>query len=185
MVPPLHAFATQRLSVQEWSSWLEDPKWKARLISDLGELLTERVLIDLPPSMATENNDAAIENWIIRQSQEGTTYVVQLAGADRIIGLLILAQSPERDDKTIHLGYLLAEDVWGHGYASELVLGLTAALAKGASIRLCGGVSSNNPASARVLKKAGFRRLDENTPQNTDFYILDVGWSASPERSQK
>jgi ribosomal-protein-alanine N-acetyltransferase len=55
------------------------------------------------------------------------------------------------------LGYWLGEAFWGHGIMSEVVGAFTEFCFNNFSLqRLCAEVYANNPASARVLEKAGF-----------------------------
>ena len=57
------------------------------------------------------------------------------------------------------LGYWLAEEYWGRGIMTEAITLVAAyAFANLDIVRLQSGVLSNNPASARVLEKAGFVR---------------------------
>ena len=55
------------------------------------------------------------------------------------------------------LGYMLARDHWGQGYATEICRALVAAgFASGRYARLQACVFDDNPGSARVLRKLGF-----------------------------
>ena len=54
-------------------------------------------------------------------------------------------------------GYVLAEDAWGCGYATEAVLAMKTLAATLGVTRLYAGVHPDHRASARVLEKAGFR----------------------------
>lgn len=66
---------------------------------------------------------------------------------------------------------MLAEPFWGKGFGTEIVAGLvnfsqqlvaSDADAFGKELRcLKGGVSSDNPASAHILRKCGFREAKE------------------------
>ena len=60
---------------------------------------------------------------------------------------------------TFEIGYWLGESYWGRGIVSQAVKIVTAyAFRRYKPVRLQAGVSSWNLASARVLKKAGFKR---------------------------
>lgn len=66
-----------------------------------------------------------------------------------------------RVGRDVELGYWIARDFWGQGYATEAVramLGLARALGH---CRLVASHFTDNPASGRVLEKAGFRRTGE------------------------
>lgn len=54
-------------------------------------------------------------------------------------------------------GYWLAPDFWGRGYATEAALAMCRfAFQNAGKAELCAAVHPDNPASARVLEKAGF-----------------------------
>jgi RimJ/RimL family protein N-acetyltransferase len=56
------------------------------------------------------------------------------------------------------LGYVLAPDLWGNGYASEAVAAMVeAAFSLTHVLEINASVRVENPASRRVLEKAGFR----------------------------
>ena len=71
------------------------------------------------------------------------------------VGVLLLSEGLGDDQGQVAVGYLLAESAWGQGFASEVMLGL-AAWARDQGLTLFAGVSTDNPASVRVLEKAGF-----------------------------
>lgn len=101
--------------------------------------------------------------WIADRLAESDVFAVETH--DALIGILLLSQH----DVT-RIGYLLAENVWGKGYASELLLGLTRASPRPVYLRA--GVEANDPASARVLEKAGFtRQAHSDTPDMATYHL--------------
>jgi RimJ/RimL family protein N-acetyltransferase len=73
---------------------------------------------------------------------------------NQLIGFLFAYVEDESD---AHIGYLLAEEFWGKGLASELLKGFITEVAKMESwSTLIGGVDRSNIASANLLKKLGF-----------------------------
>ena len=147
-------FETKRLRVERWTA--------TRAAAPLRAILTPAVLAHLPPSLQEEDP----ETWIIDRLEKSDVYAIEAEGA--LIGVLILARS-----EAVHLGYLLAEDAWGRGYGSELVQGLVAALRAEAPVQLRAGVEVGNPASARILQKAGFRPVHCDAP-DTELYALSL-----------
>lgn len=131
--------ATARLRLRPWGP--------ARGIEGLERLLRPAVLAPLPPSL--QERDPA--RWIAARRAEAEVLAIEADSA--LVGVALLAG---RDP--VHLGYLLAEEAWGKGFASEAVAGLLAAL-PGESFRA--GVARDNPASGRVLVKAGFAVVGE------------------------
>ena len=122
--------------------------------------------------MQLERQDqAAVSEWVAALDRDADVMAVFMD--DRLVGLLILSVVPDNNQ---HLGYLLSESVWGQGLASELVGGHVSALEdSGQSYRLVGGVGVENPASARVLVKSGFRLEPELSDDKTDVYVLQIG----------
>jgi RimJ/RimL family protein N-acetyltransferase len=63
-----------------------------------------------------------------------------------------------RGGDRLTLGYVLAPEYWGNGYASEAVAAMVhAAFSLTQAIEVEASVRIENPASRRVLEKAGFR----------------------------
>jgi RimJ/RimL family protein N-acetyltransferase len=59
--------------------------------------------------------------------------------------------------RSAEIGYWVAEPYWGRGIATKAVGALTAfAFAHHDLVRIFAGVFASNPASARVLEKAGY-----------------------------
>lgn len=141
-------FESARLRVRRWSTaYPADP---------LRAVLTPAVLAPLPPSL----QETDPETWIAERLAESDVFAVVAEG--RLIGVMLLAPLD-----VPHLGYLLAEEAWGKGYATELVRGLARAMPGGG---LRAGVARDNPASIRVLEKAGFTICEEG-PERLMFEL--------------
>lgn len=77
----------------------------------------------------------------------------------RIVGGIGLSRC-EREDAQ-RLGYWLTPDAWGRGYATEAGRAVVDAARRTLGLdRLTATCRHDNPASARVLEKLGFRRTD-------------------------
>ncbi|QQD76531.1 GNAT family N-acetyltransferase [Curtobacterium sp. YC1] len=64
-----------------------------------------------------------------------------------------------------NLGYRLAPDAWGQGYASEIAgAAVRAAAETDAGVPVTGRVLTNNPASAAVLRRAGLSLVWQGAP---------------------
>jgi len=166
------AFTTGRLTVQHWSDRIADADW---LLQALPDLLTPPVLAQLPPSFAPPDSPDGWRRWISDRARECDVYTVCTSADDNMIGLLILAGDDQENAPVIHVGYLLRTDSWGQGYGSELVNGLVDKLADGQACRLLAGVAIDNPASARILQKAGFSRSNTLSDSDTDMFTRSVG----------
>ncbi len=101
--------------------------------------------------------------WLDRNA--GTRHVFGIE--TRIGGDLIGCIEVNMDRGGDTFGYWLGVDHWGHGYATEATLALTRfAFQSAGKEELCAAVHPDNPASARVLEKAGFvfDHVDTNFP---------------------
>lgn len=160
-------FETARLRARPW------PVEATADTAELARLLTPPVLAPLPPGLQWAQAPDAVADWIAARRAESTLCAVRARDSGALLGLLILAEESAPDGPpTLHLGYLLGEDHWGRGYATELVRGLVEALRPAAPLRLIGGVGAANPASTRVLRKAGFRRAAALAAADTDVYTI-------------
>lgn len=157
MIIAMMDFRTRRLIIRDWRPDLADPPRRRMIENALGAILSESVLAHLPEPLQLARTPASIPDWMSARAAESDVMLVKDAPSKALIGLLILAQSPEPSGPPeLHIGYLLGEAAWGRGYATELVQGLVTALADNGPLRVIGGVGQGNPASARVLEKAGF-----------------------------
>lgn len=164
----LEPFTTGRLTLCHWRDALDQQRLRVQLERDLLSVLTPAVLAHLPPSLQTEQTSSAIKQWITHRALESDVFTITETANRQLIGLLILA-APQNDHH-IHLGYLLAEPVWGQGYASEIIHGLVAQFTD-QPIQLTAGVGRDNPASARVLEKTGFNQAADQPDKSITIYI--------------
>ncbi|MFE5885980.1 GNAT family N-acetyltransferase [Streptomyces hydrogenans] len=93
--------------------------------------------------------------------------------ADELIGLIALRR---RTPTMGTISYILREDTWGHGYATHAAHQVASVAFTTAGLtRLEAMHHPDNPASGRVLTKAGFTRVgttDRNTDHGTAAYEL-------------
>ncbi len=170
---PLSPYATERLSVRHWRQDLADPARRAELERGLLHILTPKVLEHLPPSLQVKKDRVA--DWVTDRAEESEVFVIEDKDAGELIGVMMLfVQADAGNPPHIHLGYLLAEPVWGKGYASEVIRGLVAAMTPLGPFDVLGGVGVDNPASAKVLTRAGFvKDADLSTP-DTNMFVLSL-----------
>ncbi|MEZ5401754.1 MAG: GNAT family N-acetyltransferase [Bryobacteraceae bacterium] len=72
------------------------------------------------------------------------------------------------------VGYVLARDAWGRGYASEALRGVVAMAAAVAPVRLEASCHADHRASARVMEKCGFQ-FDGRRAAHAEFPNLAPG----------
>ena len=106
-------------------------------------------------------------DWIaaaIRDLSAGTACHLAItgdeAGAEVLVGAVGIAV--DRVSRTGRLGYWVGQKYWGHGVATEAAARLTRwALANLDIDRLSASAATDNPASAAVLRRIGFRQVGE------------------------
>lgn len=175
-------FETDRLLVAPWHDELDEGRLGAFVIT----LLTPDVTAGLPPGWSGGYDRDRAAAWIRERDCESTVLLVRERTSGAPVGLLIAASDePAAEPVDVALGFLLVEDRWGEGLASELVGGFVAwARAVGPVGAISGGVAPDNPASARALVRHGFEPVDRG-PSNMRTYRLalprDVGIELRPE----
>lgn len=150
----------------------------AALTGELRGVLTPPCLQHLPGHMqlGPTPDDDEIRNWISDRLSESQLLAIRDRAGGDLLGLLILAAFGGAEQRIIHIGYLLSEACWGQGYGSECIHGLVAEMRRiGVSVLLMAGVGHDNPASARILLKAGFGRDAARSTADTDMFTLAIG----------
>lgn len=139
--------ATERLILRERAG--TDARALARLAND------GRISRNLGPMFPYPYTLADAEAFL---AMPADTFAIQLAsGTGELIGM-IGSIGPAARFGVVRFGYWLGVPYWGSGYATEAVRAYVAALATVPAVRrLEATVYDWNPASSRVLEKAGFR----------------------------
>ena len=157
---PFPDLRTERLRIADWRPELDLGDRQNLLVGDLKEILTPAVLAPLPPSFAPSSDDQDLRRWLGDRASEAGVATIRMIEEERVVGLVIVA---EVETALWHLGYLLAEETWGQGFATEVLGALTAVAASTGAVSLLAGVARDNPASVRVLEKAGFAQVAGGT----------------------
>jgi len=108
------------------------------------------------PHESLERTRAFLERCsAVRRSGEAFTWVLTLKDDDSAVGMLALRPVRHRAE----VGYVLARLYWNRGYMTEALRAMVGwALAQPELYRVWAVCDVENPASARVLEKAGFQR---------------------------
>ena len=152
-------------------------------------------LRDLPDIVALANNPKMVETTATLPfpfaDSDGRDFIARaggpgqrawaIAGADdTFMGTMLFKLA---DDRNPEIGYWLGEPHWGKGYAGEALAGLLAAVrALPAFATINARVLLSNPASIRVLEKAGFTVTERTTgavERHRGKPLLVMRWSAS------
>lgn len=135
---------TQRLLLRP--AWPEDWKGVLEAIADEGIV---RNLARAP----WPYDEAAARFFVeLPQDERLPHFLVVESGSGRIIGS---AGMGEHDGQP-EIGYWFARDAWGRGYAAEAARGVVEVAKLLGHRRLVAGHFVDNPASGKVLRKAGF-----------------------------
>lgn len=109
---------------------------------------------------------------------EQRSYAIATRNHDQFIGVIGLYF---READVVELGYWLARSHWGAGYASEAASGLLAQARAAGLTRIRARVLAANPASIRVLEKAGFHLAERTTSviqRHLGKPLLIMEWTA-------
>jgi 8-oxo-dGTP diphosphatase len=105
------------------------------------------------------------EDWIKSSNQNlaaGTACQLAITGQESDHEVLVggVGITIDRPSRTGRLGYWVGQKYWGHGVATEAAGRLTSwSLANLEIDRITAGVATDNPASAAVLRRIGFRQV--------------------------
>jgi RimJ/RimL family protein N-acetyltransferase len=115
-----------------------------------------RFLMDRFPSPYTME---AASLWVNSLVDQDPLINFAITIDDQVIGGIGLERRDDVYHKTALIGYWLSEELWGKGIITEAVKLVTQyAFTHLGVIRLQAGVLSKNPASMRVLEKAGYAK---------------------------
>lgn len=141
-----------------------------------GDLVVRRYRLDDAEPLATVANSRKVtafladifpnpyglmdaEKWIAETAKETRPCNFAIEWQGRLVGGIGFMPLKDVHHRTADIGYWLGEDYWGKGLATRAVkLVLPYAFGELGFIRIQGLVFANNPASMRVLEKAGFVR---------------------------
>lgn len=117
-------------------------------------------------------------------SSPGGPYLIELRATGMLLGSAGFAFEGQR---SASVGYVLAKDAWGHGYATEALRALLEIAAKMGISRLRAYCHSAHRATTRVLEKCDFAvearhvrhtifpNLGTNEPQDVLCYVAELG----------
>jgi [ribosomal protein S5]-alanine N-acetyltransferase len=137
--------------IRPWS--LSDADAVQRYANNRNIALNLRNIFPHPSTL--ENAHAFLRH--VTSETPATTFAISLPS--EAIGCIGLQMGRDVHGKTAELGYWLGEPFWGRGIMTEAVAAFTRwAFATFDLARIYAEPFANNPASARVLEKAGFMR---------------------------
>ena len=145
-----------RIDIGEWqvrSFYLEDAEALAKYANNRNVWLNLRDAF--PHPYRTEHAVA----WLRYLEWQAPEIHFAIASADEVIGYIGLGLQTDVFRRSAEIGYWLGEPFWGRGIATAALQALTEyAFFKFNLLRLFAYVNVTNPASVRVLEKAGYVR---------------------------
>lgn len=136
---------TERLFLRP--AWPED--W-SEILAGIGEEAIARNLAKVPWPYGE-----AEARWFAGQRQERCrpNFLVVESASGRVVGSCGIGEYAGEPE----LGYWIARNAWGRGYATEAARGVIEVAKLLGIRRLTAGHFADNPASGRVIRKLGFR----------------------------
>lgn len=168
-------FETERLAVMPWHRATD--RYGIGLPSAVSTILNARTTKALPPDWQGDYPPERSRNWVSERDGESPTLLAVAKSSRDPVGLVILFETSEDPNMKpqLRIGYVIAEDRWGEGFASELVEGLlTCAQTAGRFGSIIAGVEPDNHASVRVLVKAGFALNRSASTSETHVYTAQL-----------
>ncbi|MCE2500908.1 MAG: GNAT family N-acetyltransferase [Dehalococcoidia bacterium] len=145
-----------RIDIGEWqvrSFYLEDAEALAKYANNRNVWLNLRDAHPLPYRL-----EHAV-SWLRMATRQWPEVHFAIASADEAIGYIGLGLQSDVFYRSAEIGYWLGEPFWGRGIATAALQALTEyAFFQFNLIRLYAYVNVTNPASVRVLEKAGYER---------------------------
>ena len=170
------AFQTERLVVGPWHEVAASSNLDLAVAA--ASLITVETTANLPDAWPHSLTSDEAAGWIRQRNAESPTLLAVDRVSSQAVGLMVLAEFPNEDGGVdLRIGYVVGRSFWGQGLASELVAGLVNwAAGQPVVDALIGEVDPDNPASARVLRKAGFTQIQtEGNDGSMITYQLAVG----------
>ena len=128
---------------------------KVNLVRHANNKAVSRNLLDAFPYPYSE---ADAEFWFAHTSANPGLHFAIVVGGEAVGGIGVIPQSGVAS-RTAHFGYWLGQDAWGKGSATAAARAMVSyAFRAFPFARLEAPVFAWNPASMRVLEKAGFTR---------------------------
>jgi ribosomal-protein-alanine N-acetyltransferase len=156
-----------QLALGDWEIRDLSPRDEPALVKYANERRVSSQLRDIFPFPYTAADARA---FLERVCAEQPRQAFAIASPRELIGGIGLHRCDDVYRRSAEIGYWLALPFWGQGIATRAVRALTDwAFANFDLVRIFAGVFETNPASARVLEKAGFTLEARHRQQITKY----------------
>ncbi len=173
------AYSTQRIDVIELASAEQIDAFA----QELSDILTPAVVSYLPPFFARVRDRESARDLLENMLKQSRVYCLCSRANRELMGLVFASIDIQH---STNIGYLLAEQFWGQGVATELMTAFVEQYAPQQQWQtLIAGVDKGNEASIKLLNKLGFtlqevpQEVSQEVAQQSDqltehFYIYNV-----------
>ena len=129
-----------------------------------------------------EETESIIQSWIKEYNNGSLNWIVELKDTHEVIGSICAITVSKKHD-TAELAYCYGSKFWGRGYATEALRTVIDYLLSDCGLYLIEARHiSGNPASGRVMEKAGMhrdavlrdRRINKVTKERNDSIIYSI-----------
>ena len=110
------------------------------------------------PDFESEEKARPLFDRLMAMSKDDKRYVRAMEEDGEFVGF---CNDVERDGDSVEIGYAMCPDVWGRGYATAALKLAIADLFELGFDQVVAGAFVENPASLRVMEKAGMTPIDK------------------------
>ncbi len=153
--------------IKEKSGSLKTGNLMLRSLSDGDREAMRRMLTDekikktymIPDFSGREQEDVFFDR-LKALSEKKDRFVYGISLQEDLIGFI---NECGRDGKSVEIGYFIASEHWGRGYATQALRAALAELFRMGFECVAAGFFEENPASSRVMEKAGMHPADRES----------------------
>ena len=129
-----------------------------------------------------EETKEIIQKWIDEYENGSYNWIVEIKSTNEIIGSISVVKN-HKEDLNCEVGYCYGSKYWGNGYATEALKKVINYLLNECGFHLVEAYHiSDNPASGKVMKKAGMkmdavlrdRKINKHTQELNDEIVYSI-----------
>jgi ribosomal-protein-alanine N-acetyltransferase len=132
-------------------------KWNLNDAEDVFQYCGDKTIVP-DPHKSVEQTKNELEKWIKNYDKISTyEWGIELKNIRKIIGVIFVVAKDDTNESCT-IAYTLAKNYWNNGYATEALKSILKYLLIDVGYnRIDGGHFSDNPASGKVMGKAGMK----------------------------